>query len=223
MNFDWQPLILSIELSAVTTVILLVIGIPVGYYLATSRTPLKPLWQTFVSMPIVLPPTVLGFYLLIALGPASWLGQFIESVLGLRFVFSFEGLVIASVIYSLPFMVNPIQSGFEQLPSSLREASLTLGKSPFETFARILLPNIRSSLVTGAVVTFAHTMGEFGVVLMVGGNIPGVTRVASIAVYNEFEALNFQSAGMYSLILLSVTFIILLSVHILQRRSMKVF
>ena len=223
MNFDWQPLLLSIELSAVTTVILLVIGVPLGYYLATSRTRLKPLWLTLVSMPIVLPPTVLGFYLLLALGPASWLGKLIESVLGLQFVFSFEGLVLASVIYSLPFMVNPVQSGFELLPSSLREASLTLGKSPFETFARILLPNIRSSLVTGAVVTFAHTMGEFGVVLMVGGNIPGVTRVASIAVYNEVEALNFQSAGMYSLILLSVTFVILLSVHILQRRSMKVF
>ena len=162
-------------------------------------------------MPIVLPPTVLGFYLLLALGPSSWLGKFFESLFGLRFVFSFEGLVIA-----------PVQSGFELLPASLREASLTLGKSPFETFARILLPNIRSSLLTGAVVTFAHTMGEFGVVLMVGGNIPAVTRVASIAVYNEVEALNFQNAGMYSLILLSVTFVILLSVHILQRRSVKV-
>ena len=222
MNFDWQPLLLSIELSTVTTAILLVIGVPLGYYLATSRTRLKPLWLTLVSMPIVLPPTVLGFYLLLALGPSSWLGKFFESLFGLRFVFSFEGLVIASVLYSLPFMVNPVQSGFELLPASLREASLTLGKSPFETFARILLPNIRSSLLTGAVVTFAHTMGEFGVVLMVGGNIPGVTRVASIAVYNEVEALNFQSAGMYSLILLSVTFVILLSVHILQRRSVQV-
>lgn len=223
MNFDWQPLLLSLELSTVTTIVLLVIGIPLGYYLATTRTSLKPLWLTVVSMPLVLPPTVLGFYVLLALGPSSWIGRTIESLLGFRFVFSFGGLVIASVLYSLPFMVNPVQTGFEALPSSLREASLTLGKSPFETMVRILLPNIRRSLLTGAVVTFAHTIGEFGVVLMVGGNIPGVTRVASIAVYNEVEALNFRNANLYALILLCSTFLILLTVHVMHRRSIKPF
>ncbi len=223
MEFSWQPLILTFKLAVLTTLVLLLLGIPLAYWLAYWENRWKYILQTLVSMPLVLPPTVLGFYLLVAFNPANVLGKFLESTLNLRLVFSFEGLVVASVIYSLPFMVNPIQAGFQSLPSSLIEASYTLGKSKFKTFLHVLLPNIKPSLLTGIVISFAHTVGEFGVILMIGGSIPGETRVASIAIYNEVEALNYDTANFYALILFGITFAILLTVYLVNRKYLKAF
>jgi molybdate transport system permease protein len=211
---DFQPLILSFELALITTAILFFIAVPLAYWLARNESKIKPFISAIVSMPLVLPPTVLGFYLLIAFSPAHFFGSFIEKLFNIRLVFSFEGLILASIIYSLPFMVNPIQSGLESLPTSLEEASYTLGKSKFKTLVKILLPNIKPSLITGIVLSFAHTIGEFGVVLMIGGNIPGKTRVASLAIYDEVESLNYHTANVYALILFAITFIILLTVYI---------
>ena len=221
MTFDWQPIFLTFQLAGVTVLILLVLGVPLAYYLAHWQSRWKAAAQTLISMPLVLPPTVLGFYLLIAFNPSGIIGSWLDDWFGLRLVFTFEGLVIASVIYSLPFMVNPIQSGFENLPPALAEASYTLGKSRRETFLKVLLPNIRPALLTGIVLSFAHTVGEFGVILMIGGSIPGVTRVASIAIYNEVEALNYASANFYALILFAITFVILFSVY--WKRPQKFF
>lgn len=217
----WQTLFLTFRLAAVTSVILLVLGLPLAYWLAFSRARLKPALEALISMPLVLPPTVLGFYLLLAFSPESPVGAWIEASFGFRLVFSFPGLVVGSVIYSLPFMVQPVQAGFENLPIHLSEASWVLGKSRRTTFFRVLLPNIKSSLLTGIVLTFAHTVGEFGVILMIGGNIPGVTRVASIAIYDEVESMNYGLANSYSLVLLAFAFIILLFVYAINRSSFK--
>ena len=218
---NFQPLILSFELALITTAILFFIAVPLAYWLARNELKIKPFISAIVSMPLVLPPTVLGFYLLIAFSPAHFFGSFIEKLFNLRLVFSFEGLILASIIYSLPFMVNPIQSGLESLPTSLEEASYTLGKSKFKTLVKILLPNIKPSLITGIVLSFAHTIGEFGVVLMIGGNIPGKTRVASLAIYDEVESLNYHTANVYALILFAITFIILLTVYIYNGKYLK--
>ena len=212
----WGPIILTFKLALIVTFLLLLISIPLAYWLAFSRTRVKPVFETLVSMPLVLPPTVIGFYLLIAFSPAYPLGNFLNEVLGLQMVFTFEGLVMASVIYSLPFMVHPIQAGFRNLPASLTEASYVLGKSKTTTLFKVLLPNIKPSLLTGIVLAFAHTIGEFGVVLMIGGSIPHETKVASIAIYEEVEALNYGQANYYSLILFIVTFVILLMVYLVN-------
>ncbi|MDT0677282.1 molybdate ABC transporter permease subunit [Zunongwangia sp. F117] len=213
---EWEPLLLTFKLAAISTLILLIIGVPLAYWLAHTKTRLKPVVEAVVSMPIILPPTVLGFYLLIALGNSSFFGRWLNDTLGIQLVFSFSGLVLASVIYSLPFMVQPVQSGFAALPQNLREASYSLGKSKFNTFSKVLLPNIKTSLLTGMVLTFAHTVGEFGVVLMIGGNIPGETRVASIAIYDEVEALNYDSANQLSFVLFVISFTILLLVYFIN-------
>jgi len=218
---QWGPIILTFKLALITSVILLIISIPLAYWLAYTRSRLKPVLETIISMPLVLPPTVLGFYLLIAFSPSYALGEFLNQYLGLRLVFSFEGLVIASVIYSLPFMVHPIQAGLSNLSASLSEASFVLGKSKTTTLFRVLLPNIRPSLLTGIVLAFAHTIGEFGVVLMIGGNIPGETRVASIAIYDEVEALNYGTANTYSAFLFLVSFTILLTVYLVNGQYFK--
>ncbi len=214
-------MLLTFKLALVTTLILLLIGIPLAYYLAYTRSKLKPVVETVVSMPLVLPPTVLGFYLLMAFSGENAFGRFCEEVLGFRLVFSFEGLVLGSVIFSLPFMVQPIQAGLQSLPASLIEAAQMLGKTKPQILFRVLLPNIKPSLLTGIVITFAHTVGEFGVVLMIGGNIPGETRVASIAIYDEVEALNYATANDYALVLFLVTFSILLLVYIVNRSFLK--
>lgn len=214
----WETLALTFRLAAITSAMLLVIAIPIAYGLAVTRLRIKPVLETLVSMPLVLPPTVLGFYLLIAFSPESLFGQWLNDHLGIKLVFTFPGLVIGSIIYSLPFMVQPIQSGFENLPPNLAEASYTLGKSRLETLWRVLLPNIKPSLLTGIVLSFAHTVGEFGVILMIGGNIPGETRVASIAIYDEVEGLNYALANRYALVLVIFTFIILLAVYQINRR-----
>ncbi len=220
---DWQPLILTFKLALTATLILLLVSVPLAYWLAYSKRKIKPVIETVVSMPLVLPPTVLGFYLLVALSPAHTLGHWLNQYLGLQLVFSFEGLVFASVIYSLPFMVHPIQAGFSNLDSHLAEASYVLGKSRIRTLFKVLLPNIRPSLLTGIVLAFAHTIGEFGVVLMIGGNIPGKTKVASVAIYDEVEALNYHHANGYSLVLLAVSFGILLAVFLINGGYVKRF
>jgi molybdate transport system permease protein len=221
MSHDWQPLLLTFRLAAITTLILFVIGIPLAYWIAHTRTRFKPVIETLVSMPLVLPPSVLGFYLLLAFSPQNAFGQWLEQWFNIRLVFSFAGLVVGSVIFSLPFMVHPIQSGFQNLPASLVEASRTLGKSDTTTLFRVLLPNIKPALLSGAVLSFAHTVGEFGVILMIGGNIPGVTKVASIAIYDEVESLNYAGANFYALVLFAVTFAILLTVYVMNKKLLK--
>jgi molybdate transport system permease protein len=221
INFDWQPLLLTFELAAITCFILLIIGLPLAYQLAFTKNKMKPIFEALVSMPLVLPPSVLGFYLLMLFSPNSGLGLWILNTFNVQFVFSFPGIVLGSIIFSLPFMVQPIQAGFQQLPISLIEASQTLGLSKFQTFIRVLIPNIKPSLLTGMVLSFAHTIGEFGVILMIGGNIPGVTKVASIAIYDEVESLHYNEAHIYSLVLVLVSFLILLTVYFGKRKFSK--
>lgn len=216
-----QTLLLTFELAIITTGLLLLMGVPLAYALSSLRFKWKPVLEALVSLPLVLPPTVLGFYLLIAFGPSSWLGAWLQNHFDLRLVFTFTGLVIGSVIYSLPFMVQPVQSGLENLPPNLAEASYSLGKSQIKTFFKVLLPNIKPSLLTGAVLSFAHTVGEFGVILMIGGNIPGETRVASIAIYDEVESLNYAIANRYALVLLIFSFVILMVVYTFNQRAKR--
>lgn len=214
----WQTLGLTFQLAAITTLILLLLGVPIAYALSQSKSRWKPLLEALISMPLVLPPTVLGFYLLLAFTPRSAFGAWLDDTMGIQLVFTFAGLVVGSVIYSLPFMVQPVQSGFEHLPDHLAEASYSLGKSKLQTLLRVLLPNIKSSLLTGLVLSFAHTVGEFGVILMIGGNIPGQTRVASIAIYDEVEAMNYELANQYALVLVIFAFVILVVVYGINQR-----
>lgn len=218
---DFGPLWLTAKLALITTGILLVIAIPLCYWLAYSRFRFKAAVEAIVSLPLVLPPSVLGFYLLVAFSPESTFGKFLDSYFDIRLVFTFEGLVIASVLYSLPFMVHPIQSGLKNLPISLKEAAYTLGKSKYTTLAKILLPNIKSAILTGVVLTFAHTIGEFGVVLMIGGSIPDETRVVAIAIYDEVQAMNYDMANVYAGILFSFTFFALLGVYLINNTFNK--
>ena len=220
---NWQPLLLTFELALVSTLVLLFIAIPLAYWITNTKSKIKPVVETLVSMPLVLPPTVLGFYFLVAFSPNNAFGSWLNEWLGIKLVFSFTGLIVASVMYSLPFMVHPIQSGLASIPPSLTEAAYVLGKSKFKTLLKVQLPNIKSSLLTGIVLAFAHTVGEFGVVLMIGGNIPGKTKVASIAIYDEVEALNYGAANYYSLILFSLSFIILLVVYLVNGGYLKRF
>ena len=213
---DWQPLWLSLRLAGITTIILLVLAIPLGYWLAHSRHRWKIAVEALVSLPMVLPPTVLGFYLLLAFSPSHAFGRFLDHYLNIRLVFTFPGLVIASLFYSLPFAAGPIIAGFRGLPPDLRAASRTLGKSDLTTLIRILLPNIRPSLITGAVMSFAHTIGEFGVVMMIGGSIPGQTRVASVAIYDEVQSIHYSLANRYAVLLLAFSFGILLLVYLVN-------
>jgi molybdate transport system permease protein len=218
MNYDWLPLWLTFKLAGITTIILCMVGIPFAWWLAHTRVRIKPALEALVAMPLVLPPSVLGFYLLLAFSPQSWFGHFFDQAIGLKLAFSFTGLVLGSVIFSFPFLVHPVQSGFQNLPASLSEAAWTLGKSRWQTFLHVLLPNIRPSLLAGIVLSFAHTVGEFGVVLMIGGNIPGSTRVASLAIYDEVESLNYATANFYALVLFAVSFVLLLIVYWLNRK-----
>lgn len=223
MEIEWAPLILTLKLSIITTSILLIIGIPLSYWLAFSKFRFKFIFEALVSMPLVLPPSVLGFYLLVAFSPNSLIGSFLDNYLGLRLIFSFEGLVFASIIFSLPFMVHPIVSGLQSVPVNIQEAAYTLGKSRLSVLKNILLPNIKPSLLSGIVLSFAHTIGEFGVVLMIGGNIPDETRVASIAIYDEVEALNYDTANFYALVLFAISFTVLVGVHYFNKKPLKRF
>jgi molybdate transport system permease protein len=218
---SWAPLWLTLKLALSTTLILFIIAVPLANWLTGDKGFFKVIVQAIVSMPLVLPPTVIGFYLLLAFSPANIFGRWLEQWLNIRLVFSFTGLLIASVIYSLPFMVHPIQSGLSSLSPSLKEASYSLGKTKWQTLSQVLLPNIKPSLLTGIVLTFAHTVGEFGVVLMIGGNIPGKTRTASIAIYDEVEAFNYHSANVYAGILLALSFVILLVLYSFNRKMQQ--
>ena len=220
---DWSPFILSLKLGLVTTSLLLVLGIPLVYLLTEKKFVLKPVIESLVALPLVLPPTVLGFYLLLLLSPKSAIGQTLDQLFGIQLVFSFWGLVLGSLIYSLPFMIQPIQNGINQLPDQNRSSAYLIGYSKFKTFRTILLPNIKPAILTACVLTFAHTLGEFGVVLMIGGNIPDETRVASIAVYESVEALNFEQGHWYASLLLGMSFVILLGVNWLNRSNIKIW
>jgi molybdate transport system permease protein len=215
---SWTPIILTLKLALLSSLILLIIGIPIANKLSNSKGFGKTFVETIISLPLVLPPTVLGFYLLVAFSPNNAFGMFLGKYFNLNLVFSFEGLVLASIIYSLPFMVQPIHAGLSNLPAQLKEASYSLGKSKFETLFRVLLPNIKPAILTAFTLSFAHTLGEFGVVLMIGGNIPGVTKVASIAIYDEVEAMNYGLANSYALSLLLLSFIMLLLVYSINKK-----
>ena len=206
---DFEAIWLSLRLAFSTTLILLVIGLPLAYWLAETRWRLKFLIEAAVALPIILPPTVLGFYILIAIGPQSPFGQGYEALVGRQLPFSFEGLLLASVIYSFPFAVRPFVAAFSGIERRLIEASWCLGVSHLRTFFRVVCPVSWPGILTGLVLAFAHTLGEFGVVLMVGGNIPGVTRTISIAIYDDVEALNYAQAANTSLLLLGVSFLAL--------------
>jgi molybdate transport system permease protein len=219
---DLLPFWLTLKLALFTTAILLAVSIPLAYWLAQKRSFFSTIVQVVAGMPLVLPPSVIGFYLLLAFSPAHGFGQFLEHFFSIRLVFSFEGLVIGSVIYSLPFMVYPIQAGLAALPTTLKEASFSLGKNKWQTLTKVLLPNIKPALLSAVVLTLAHTIGEFGVVLMIGGNIPGKTNVASIAVYDAVESMDYQNANIYALILLITSFVILLALYFFNYRLRRV-
>ncbi len=220
---DWGALVLSLQLASWTTLILVPVAVPLAWWMVTSRRRWKPLVEAVVALPLVLPPTVLGLYLLLALGPASPVGRAYEQIRGAPLAFSFEGLVVASVFYSLPFAVQPVAAAFATVDRRLLEASWVLGASRLETFVRVALPLSRSGVISGIVLAFAHTLGEFGVVLMVGGNIPGVTRTVSIAIYDEVQALNYRGAVETSLVLLAMSFVLLLLTHAWRRRGWAVW
>lgn len=218
MLINWQPFWLTFQLACTTTVVLLIIGIPLAAFLAFTSFRFKVIIEAIVSLPLVLPPSVLGFYLLLFFSPSGAFGHWLQLWFNVRLLFSFQGLVVASVIYSLPFMVQPVQAGLQSLPHSLKHASYTMGKSRWQTFLQVLLPNIKPALLSGIVLSFAHTIGEFGLVLMIGGNIPNQTQTASIAIYDEVEALNYRTAHVYAAILLIISFTILLIVYTTNRR-----
>ena len=213
-----QTLWLTLKLAVSTTAILMVIGLPFAYWMAYTKVRIKPLVEALVSMPMVLPPSVIGYYMLVIYSPRNWFGEWLGQVFNVRLAFSFEGVLIASVIFSLPFMIQPLHNGLRSLPDSLREASYTLGKSKGTTFLRVLLPNIKPSIITAVALTFAHSIGEFGIVLMVGGNMPGETRVASIAIYDEVQALNFEAANRYALILFLVSLVLLTTIYSINKK-----
>ena len=222
MNFA-APLLLSLKLSLITMISLFIVGIPAAYWLVFSRVRWKFLVESVVALPLVLPPTVLGFYLLMIVGGNSFIGRWYEVAFNKTLAFSFEGLVLGSFIYSLPFAVQPFQTAFAGVDRKLLEASWSLGRSHLYTFFSVILPLSRQGIITGCVLSFAHTLGEFGVVLMIGGNIPGITKVASVAIYDKVESLDYDLANAYSLFLLAITFIILLSVYLVNGGYLKKF
>ena len=220
---DWQAFWLTIRLAVLVAASLMVIGLPIAYWITYSRWRWKFLAEAIVALPIVLPPTVLGFYVLVALGPRSPLGRWWEGLTGHTLAFTFEGLMIGSIIYSLPFAVQPFAASFAAVDARLLSASDILGASKWRTFFRVILPLSLSGLVTGVALSFAHTMGEFGVVLMVGGNIPGVTRTVSIAIYDQVQALDYSAANATALVLLAMSFVVLSMVYALNRKVWAVW
>ena len=219
LALDFEPFLLSFKLSFLTAVILFVLMLPLAWWLSQTRSKLKPFVEALTALPLVLPPSVLGFYILVALSHNSPIGAFFSDVFDVKLVFSFTGLIVASVFYSMPFMVQPLQSGFEGLSKNMLEASYISGKGVFETIFRVALPNMKASLMTALIVTFAHTVGEFGVVLMVGGSIPGETKVASVAIYEFVEVMEYSAAHIYSAIMVSISFVVLLGVYIFNGRQ----
>ena len=222
-ELELEPFLLSFKLAAITTLILFIISVPLAWYLSQTKSKMKPFLESLTALPIVLPPSVLGFYILIALSQNSPIGVFFEETFGIRLVFNFTGLVIASCFYSLPFMVQPLQSGFESINKNMLEASYIAGKSKTQTILRVAIPNIKPALMTAIIVTFAHTVGEFGVVLMVGGSIPEETKVASVAIYEFVEVMDYTKAHIYSAIMVIISFLVLLGVYIFNGKQKKSF
>ncbi|WP_339742762.1 molybdate ABC transporter permease subunit [uncultured Rubinisphaera sp.] len=216
---DWIAIGLTLKLALCTTSILFVFGLPLAYWLATTNWRGRFLIEAIVTLPLILPPTVLGFYLLIATGPNGWLGNAYERTFGSRLAFSFTGILLGSVLYNLPFAVRPFIAAFERMDRKLIEASWCLGESNWQTFWRITFPLSRPGILSGLILTFAHCIGEFGVVLMIGGNIPGVTRTLSISIYDDVQALDYASAGRTSFWLVLFSMIVLSCVHLLSRRG----
>ena len=219
---DMTAMLLSFKLAGVSTLLLVLLGTPLAWWLARTNNKMKPLIETLVALPIVLPPTVMGFYLLILLGPEGWLGGFWLKISGETLTFSFTGLVVASIFYSLPFVVQPIQNAFESVSPTLIEAARTLGAKPKDAFFSVAVPLAKRGFLTAVVMGFAHTLGEFGVVLMVGGNIPGETKVIAIEIYNQVEMLNYSQAHVLSAMLLLLAFVMIFAMYWInnhQRRA----
>lgn len=217
-GLDWGPVWLTIRLAGVTVLVLLVVGTPIAWWLAHTRSPLRTVVESIVALPIVLPPTVLGFYLLIVLGPHGVLGGAWKQLTGSSLTFSFSGLVIASTLYSLPFVVQPLHGAFEAIGKGALEAAWSLGASRFDAFLTVISPMALRGYVTAMVLGFAHTLGEFGVVLMVGGNIPGKTRVISIAIFDMVEIMEYNQAHILSAVMLGISFLVLFGVYTFNRR-----
>lgn len=215
---SFEPIILSVKLSLITSFILFFISLPIAYFLSNTKTKAKILIEAIVTVPLVLPPSVIGFYLLIFLSPNSAFGGVLDKF-GISLVFNFSALVVASCVYSLPFMVAPLQNALEALPKNLKEASLTLGKGRLVTLFYVLLPNIKTSILSAFIITFAHTLGEFGVVLIIGGSIEGQTRLASIAIYELIENFEYEKAHVYSAVLLFISFCVVFVAKILEKKQ----
>ncbi len=222
-NLEFTPFILSFKLASITTLILFIVCLPLAWYLSQTSSKIKPFLEAITALPIVLPPSVLGFYILVALSQNSPIGTFFDEYFDIKLVFNFTGLVVASCFYSLPFMVQPLQSGFENINKNMLEASYLAGKSQFVTIFRVALPNIKPALMSAIIITFAHTVGEFGVVLMVGGSIPEETKVASVAIYEMVEIMDYGSAHIYSAIMVMISFLVLLSVYIFNAKENRKF
>ena len=220
---NWIAIWVTFKLASLTAMTLLVIGLPIAYWLTFSKWRWKFLVESIVALPLVLPPTVLGFYILVAIGPHSPVGRLYTDVFGQTLPFSFQGLLVASILYSLPFAVQPFATAFEQVDRKLIEASWTLGLSKLKTFFMLIVPLSTAGLITGAVLSFAHTLGEFGVVLMVGGNIEGETRTVSIDIYDEVQALNYAGAAKTALFLLVVSYAVLLLIYAMNRKVWAVW
>jgi len=218
-NLELAPFILSFKLAFISTLILLVISIPLAWYLSQSKSKVKPFIEAITALPLVLPPSVLGFYILVSLSTTSPLGAFFEEMFDIKLIFNFTGLVVASCIYSLPFMVQPLQGGFETLQKNILEASYVAGKGKIETILRVALPNMKPAVLTGIIITFAHTVGEFGVILMVGGIIPEETKVASVAIYEMVEIMDYTAAHIYSAIMVLMSFSVLVTVYIFNAKQ----
>ncbi|MBL4730673.1 MAG: molybdate ABC transporter permease subunit [Sulfurimonas sp.] len=212
-SLEFTPFLLSFKLAGLTTIILFLISLPLAWYLSQTTSKYKAFLEALTALPIVLPPSVLGFYILMSLSQNSPLGSFFEEYFGITLLFNFTGLVVASCFYSLPFMVQPLQAGFENTNKNIIEASFIAGKGKIQTIFRVILPNMKPAILTAIIITFAHTVGEFGVVLMIGGSIVGETKVASVAIYEMVEMMDYAGAHIYSAIMILLSFLVLLGVY----------
>lgn len=217
---DWPAIALTLKLALFTVIILLIIGLPMAWCLAKYKGTFKPFLEALVALPLVLPPTVLGFYLLTAFSPQSWLGQLWISMIGEQFVFSFSGILFGSIIYSLPFVVQPMLAAFSQLAGQVQLSASTLGIGPLQRFMFIILPMTKTSILSAATLGFAHTLGEFGLILMIGGNIPSETQVVSIALFNHVESLQYEQAHALSLTLLLISLVSLTLLYKFNRSAL---
>ena len=216
---DWQPLFLSLKLAAVSTFLLIILAAPLAYALALTRFAGKAFLEALINLPMALPPTVLGFYLLVIMGPKGFLGRFWETITGSPLVFTFQGIIMALLIYCLPFAIQPMKAAFEKIDRSMLESAYVLGLSPLATFLRVIIPNSVSGLAAAAILVFIHSIGAFGVLLMVGGSIPGETKVVSIAIYEAVESLAYREAGLMCLVLIPISYSFLLLLNLITRRS----